>query len=223
MNELAREAVKQLLGMLNRPLGTMRLRRALARAEPPYRVQIGSGRVRLDGWICTDIDWSARHYLDATRPWPFPPGSVGYVYADNVIEHLPLPATRRWLRHMLTAMAPGGVVRFATPDIERIARIYLDDPAMAAAAMARNARLYPVAHPVDILTNTFTEAGHHRGYLWDLAALTAELGQAGWVDVVRCESGHSSHEPLNGLEQRDTPVEAAQQLIVEASAPAVPR
>jgi predicted SAM-dependent methyltransferase len=213
-------ALKTGLAAANRPVATARLRRVLADLEPPYRIQIGSGDRRLDGWLCTDIAWNARLHLDATKPWPVPDGSVSHVYADNVIEHVRMPAARSLLRHTLNALASGGAIRLATPDIERIARMYLADDETTQAHMERNRRAgYAVHYPVDLLTNTYTEAGHYLGYLWDWTALSTELRAAGYTDVQRSETGDSADPLFRDLEARTAPTEVAAALVVEARKP----
>lgn len=213
-------AAKTAASLLNRPLAAMRIRRLLAATEPPWRIHLGAGPVQLPGWISSDVSWQGRYYLDATRPWPTGPGTVELVYADNVIEHVRMEPARAWLRYMHAAMQPGAVVRLVTPDIERIARMYLDRPEDAETMMRRNAEAgYRVHHPVDILTNTFTEWGHHRGYLWDWSSLSHELSEAGFVQIARREVGESPVEALSRLEQRAARAEAAATLVVEATRP----
>jgi len=77
---------------VNTPLAKARLRRTLAKTPRPLRLEIG-GLTKRDGWVITNVNAVTRNYLDATRRWPLEDGSVSLVYADNVIEHIPLAAT----------------------------------------------------------------------------------------------------------------------------------
>lgn len=206
---------------VRRPLGKRRLRKAVARNQGPLKISVGSAHVELPGWISTDITWQSRHYLDLTEPWDFAPHGVDFVYGDNVIEHLPLPLVRQALLHMRSALKPGGAVRLVTPDAERTARAYLDDPELTEQHLDRHRRhgYRDVFHPVDILRITFTKYGHHAGYIFDEASMRAELERAGFVDIVRSEVGTSERPEFKGLERRAEPTEAATALAMEAAAP----
>lgn len=68
-----------------------------------------------------DVVWWSEMYLDLTRPWPMPPGSIDRIFGDNVIKHFPLDVARAVLRHCHDALRAGGAIRLATPDVERIA------------------------------------------------------------------------------------------------------
>jgi predicted SAM-dependent methyltransferase len=155
-------------------------------------------------------------YLDLTRPWPVPAGSIDRIYGDNVVEHFSLDAARIMLRYCYDALRPGGAIRLATPDLERTARAYLEDPQLTAAHLERHCRHgFPAHYPADMLRVTFAYHGHHRGYIFDWASLSTELSTAGFSDVRRYDAGHSDDPEFCGLEQREEPTEVATELIVE--------
>jgi len=212
---LAASWVKSLVALVNRPLAKRRFRRAVSGAHQ-LRLHVGAATSRLPGWINTDAYWRASLYLDATRPWPVVPGSVSYVYGDNVIEHLTLPEGRRMLECAFRSLCRGGRIRLATPDVERMARIYLGEPAAADQLLAwHRSAGREAAHPVDLLRIYFTHWGHEAGYLYDFASLSQELRRAGFANVTRCGTGESADPVLRNLEAR-TDAEASIQLIVEA-------
>ncbi len=213
--------VSDTLTALRAPMLSRRFRRAVADSASPVKVNVGAGTVVLPGWINTDVLWRSAMYLDLTKPWPVPPESIDRIYGDNVIEHFPLPTVRDVLRHCHRALRPGGAIRLATPDLERTARAYLDDPALTAAHLERHRRHgYPAEHPADMLRVTYAYHGHHRGYIFDWAALSAELAAAGFADIRRYDAGQSDDPEFKGLETRAEPTEAATELIVEARKPA---
>jgi predicted SAM-dependent methyltransferase len=213
--------VSDTLTALRAPMLSRRFRRAVAGSASPVKVNVGAGTVVLPGWINTDVLWRSAMYLDLTKPWPVPPESIDRIYGDNVIEHFPLPTVRDVLRHCHRALRPGGAIRLATPDLERTARAYLDDPALTAAHLERHRRHgYPAEHPADMLRVTYAYHGHHRGYIFDWAALSAELAAAGFADIRRYDAGQSDDPEFKGLETRAEPTEAATELIVEARKPA---
>jgi predicted SAM-dependent methyltransferase len=203
-----------------RVAGSIRLRRLLANSSPPYRVELGARDARREGWISTDVWWHARYHLDATGPWPFPPGSVSHVYADNMIEHVPIDGARALLRHAGKAMRPGGRIRLVTPDVERCAAVYLERGDLARAQMdAHRGAGTRVDHLVDILRGVFVEYEHDRGYAWDFESLGAELEAAGFTSIERCELEKSADPVLRELESRTLPVDRVTMLAVEALRP----
>jgi len=218
MSAGAKGIVKAAATAVNAPIGRRRLERALAATSGPLRLELGSN-ARRAGWVVTNVSWRARLHLDATQPWPIEADSVDVVFADNMIEHLPLPAGRAALQHAHTALRPGGTIRLATPDVEAAVRLYLgQNEEQAEAVMEMHRRAGRVAeHPVDILRIPFNEHGHHIGYLFDEASLAAELKRAGFHGIRRCAAGESDRPELRGLENRHD-AEAFVQLIMEADA-----
>jgi predicted SAM-dependent methyltransferase len=221
MRVCAESIAHDMLTAFRAPLLSRRFQKAVAVEPELVKVNIGAGNVHLDGWINTDIAWRLPMYLDLTKPWPVPPGSVDRIYGDNVIEHFPLNVGRDVLRHCWDALRTGGGLRLATPDVERTARAYLDNPKLTVAHLDRHRRHgFPAEYPVDMLRITYTYHGHHLGYCFDWEALSAELAVARFVDVRRYEAGQSDDPVFRGLEQRREPTEAATELIVEARKPA---
>ena len=181
------------------PLTSRRFSKAVTTATGQVKVNVGAGEAPVDGWINTDVAWWSPMYLDLTKPWPVPPGSVDRIYADNVIEHFPLDVGRVVLRHCYQALRMGGRIRLATPDVERTARAYLEDAALTADHLARHRRHgYPAEHSVDMLRVTYVYHGHHQGYCYDWAALSAELAVSGFTDIRRLEAGHSDDATFGG-------------------------
>jgi len=218
MHAGTKEILKRGIVAVHGPVGRARLRRALATPPQPFRLELGSNGRRA-GWLVTNASWRARYFLDVTQPWPIEPGSVDLVFADNMIEHVPLGSGRAMLQQAHAALRPGGTIRLATPDVEMAARLYLgEDEEKAAAVLGMHRRLGRVAeHPVDLLRVPFTEYGHHLGYLYDEASLGAELKRAGFHSVRRCETGESTHPDLRNLENRGDE-ESFVQLVLEADA-----
>jgi predicted SAM-dependent methyltransferase len=214
--QTARLLMSDALTAVRAPVLSRRFQRAVSGASGPVKVNVGAGTVVLAGWINTDVLWRSNMYLDLTRPWPIRPMAIDRIYADNVIEHFPLKTAREVLRHCFNALKPGGAVRFATPDLERTARAYLDDPQLTAAHLDRHRRHgYPAEHSADMLRVTYAYHGHHAGYVWDWAALSSELAAAGFADIRRYAAGESDDPYFRGLETRAEPTEAATELIVE--------
>jgi hypothetical protein len=199
----------------NTPLAKARLRRTLRKAKRPLRLEIG-GLHRRKGWVVTNVNAITPNYLDATKRWPIEDGAVSVVYADNVIEHIPLQAGRALLAEAYRCMQPGGVIRLVTPDIRSHVELYLAGaPSVGGTVGATYRELgLVVEHPVDLLRIPIGQFGHHVGYVYDFDTLASELIRAGFHSPQRCDLGKSTHADLGGLDYRAG--EAGAQFAVEA-------
>jgi predicted SAM-dependent methyltransferase len=204
-----------------RPAGRRAFQAAVepARASGEVKINLGSGGEPLAGWVNCDVVWRAPTYLDATTSWPVPPSSVDFVYADNVIEHLTLERGRRVFAHAFTALRPGGVFRLATPDVEAVARQYLENGELARLGMQRNREQgRDLVHPVQLIQQVFVGAQHYLGFCYDDASLSAEMQAVGF-EARRQTAGQSDFPQLRDLEVRTHPAEVATELVVEGRKP----
>lgn len=90
-------------------------------------LNLGCGTRFHPAWTNVDIvplDSSViRHNL--LQPLPFAADSFDAVYHSHVLEHLSLEDAPRLLRECHRVLQPGGVIRIAVPNLESIARLYL--------------------------------------------------------------------------------------------------
>lgn len=71
---------------------------------------------------------------DATRGIPFPDRHFSVVYHSHMIEHLKPHDVPAFLRDCRRVLEPGGIMRIATPDLERLCAAYLERLRASAAA-----------------------------------------------------------------------------------------
>jgi predicted SAM-dependent methyltransferase len=94
---------------------------------PPVLVNIGCGATWHPAWTNLDVrpmspqvrSWNVSHGL------PFQREQVDACYASHLLEHLTREQGRALLVECLRVLRPGGIVRLAVPDLERIVREYL--------------------------------------------------------------------------------------------------
>jgi SAM-dependent methyltransferase len=80
---------------------------------------------------------------DVTRPLPYPTAAFEAVYSSHVLEHLAPRDGEALMREAYRVLKPGGVLRLAVPDLERICRDYLGRlEAVAEAPSEANVRRY---------------------------------------------------------------------------------
>jgi predicted SAM-dependent methyltransferase len=180
------------------------------------RLNLGSGPRAVPGWINIDrspniyldrapavkrvlhragvlrdphmTSWSrkiVRH--DIRRRLPYPAGSVEAIYTSHTLEHLYLVEARKVLAECTRLLRPGGLLRLALPDSERLARELLaatesGDPD---AGFVFNQRL--LTHPEDRPRGirrlaTLASGGIHR---WQPTPSMVErlLGEAGLTGI----------------------------------------
>lgn len=177
------------------------VREYLASTDEP-RLQIGTGPLSLPGWLNSDLI-SADVYLDVTRPLPLPDASFAYAFGEHLIEHVPEATGARLLRELHRVLRPGGVLRLTTPDLRKLVALYEDrNPVISREDYARflDSETGKVHERGAQIFNDYLRLWGHR-YVYDEEDLTAKLLAAGFVEVVREETGESRHEALRGLER----------------------
>jgi predicted SAM-dependent methyltransferase len=177
-----------------------RIRTLGTRAD--LRINVGSSSSALDGWINVDLlpDPEGRCLvMDATKPWPFRPGSAEVVNSEHFIEHLSAEEAKEYLRESWMVLRPGGVIRTSTPDLEGIARSMVQrDPHDLETHRSHG---YSASTYGEMVNNYAYGSGHRR--LYDEESLALLLVEAGFVEPRRCAYGESDHEALKGVDRHD--------------------
>jgi len=91
-------------------------------------LNVGCGRRRHPAWVNADLTPDGPDVLpfDIRDGLPFADQVFDVVYASHVVEHLTLPGARTFLREVCRVLRPAGVVRIVVPDLEGIARQYIE-------------------------------------------------------------------------------------------------
>jgi len=103
--------------------------------KPPQKVpmknlllNLGCGDTHHPDWV--NVDFTPRRPdvlgYDLSREIPFPDNTFSTVYHSHLLEHMPKRTALPFLRECFRILRPGGVLRLAVPDLEGIARAYLD-------------------------------------------------------------------------------------------------
>ena len=101
--------------------------RAAASTDRPRRLNLGCGSRFHPAWVNVDLrpqHPSVRAH-DVTAPLPFPDESFDAVYHAHLLEHLPRACALPFARECFRVLRPGGILRVVVPDLEQIARLYL--------------------------------------------------------------------------------------------------
>jgi len=94
------------------------------------KINLGSGHWKLEGWVNVDIDRDSQPDVCANLAGglPFASGVAYLMHTEDFIDQLELDRAAAFLRECHRILAPGGVLRVLTPDMRKLARLYLDDP-----------------------------------------------------------------------------------------------
>ena len=116
-----------------------------------------------------------------------------------MIEHLTWDEARTCIEEMFRVLEPGGLCRVCTPDLEVIARAYLErDPRMLEVHRRHGYTAPTWSH----LPNNYLRMWGHR-FVFDLDALGTLLAGAGFEEIERTGFNHSRHELLDGTDSHD--------------------
>ena len=171
------------------------------------KLHLGCGNIVLDGWLNLDLDSSVADVIhDLTKPLPFADGSVRYIFAEHMIEHVEYAEAECLLRECRRVLAPGGIVRMTTPDLAWLAMTYLST------ITTQWGDLWQPRSPCALLNEGMRSWGHR--YLYDRSDLRSLFARCGFGNIAFCEWRSSEDPQLAGLESRPYNHE----LIIEAHA-----
>lgn len=207
MNRKLKGAVKQgyfrlLAAGWARPAFRWLARRKLRRFARPYKLHLGCGSVRFEGWINVDLDWrnpAVDLTWDLSTGLPLDDGSCRLIYCEHVLEHFPVEQGVGLLRECRRALADGGVLRIAMPSLD----------AILAKAAGQNWReqdwlAWPeyqfIQTRAEMLNVCFYWWGHR--WLYDREELHRRLGEAEFTSIEDVGWGASKFPEFQNRETR---------------------
>ena len=90
-------------------------------------LNLGCGSRYLDGWTNLDIAPVSPHVqaCDLLSGIPFPDNTFEFVYHSHLLEHIPRSRVADIMKESCRVLKPGCFIRVVVPDLESIARLYL--------------------------------------------------------------------------------------------------
>ena len=140
-------------------------RKWAAAAGHPRLLNLGGGGNTIENGLTVDIDARADSYVDVTKALPFGDASFDLILLEEVLEHVDKPAGLRLLRECHRLLAPNGVIRIATPDLDWLGLGAADGSV-----------------DCDLINSTFYDHGHR--YIYSRRELVSATAQAGFSKSV---------------------------------------
>lgn len=149
-------------------------------------------------------------YGNIVKGLPLPEKSSAGIYSSHVLEHLALDDFRIALKNSFVLLQPGGVFRLVVPDLEVLARNYLEsDGPEACETFIRATSLGRVTRPkgaIGFIKSFFANNEHL--WMWDFKSLKRELAAVGFVEIRRCIPGDSADPNFKDVENPDRFIDA---------------
>jgi predicted SAM-dependent methyltransferase len=176
----------------------------------------------LPGWLNTDLYPKAFGCvtLDATKPFPFQPGSFDYIFSEHQMEHIAYSDAANMLRESHRILRPGGKLRIALPCVDRLVALFTSSPSDSQQkyAAVRTEECYPGTkrpNPCFAINAAFMNWGHR--FLYDRETLKSLLTEIGYTDIQFFEAGQSDDTNFAGIEMRTSETDLYETMVVQAA------
>lgn len=193
----------------------------------PLYLQYGCGRCAPPGWENYDASPTVRferlpligklytknrerfpeniEYGDIVKGLPVSPGSCAAIYCSHVLEHLALDDFRSALKNSFVMLQPGGTFRIVLPDLEYLARQYINDSSPDAPLIFMKETY--LGHEkrergLKGLLSTWLGNSQHL-WMWDYKSMVRELEKVGFVEIRKAEFGDSSDAMFHDVEDKN--------------------
>lgn len=168
------------------------------------KINFGSGTFPLPGWVNVDSDPTCSPDVLAdlgTFPLPFPDGCARYLHSEDFFDQLPVETAYAFLRECHRILAPGGVMRLLTPDLHRLADLYVrGDPELMRLWTSYVGLPLRTGSLCEIMNLAMSLGGHT--FMWDAPTLIRALAECGF-EARPVRSGESAEAALRGIDQRN--------------------
>jgi len=149
-------------------------------------------------------------YGDIVKGLPIPDSSVDLIYCSHVLEHLALSDFRIAIRNTHSLLRSGGIFRLVVPDIEILARQYLQsEDDQAALEFIRKTGMGKKDRGRGITSFLKIWLGNSQHlWMWDYRSLRKELDMAGFSNIRLAEFGDSPNAKFDEVEDQTRWVDA---------------
>jgi hypothetical protein len=141
-------------------------------------------------------------YGDIARGMDLPPNSCETIFCSHILEHLALEDLRIALRNTHHYLKFGGVFRLVVPDFEQLVKAYQAESNPEALSHFLSYSFLGRHKRPKGFTSFLREyfGNSHHLWMWDEKGMVAELQQAGFTDIRRCQVGDSTNKAFLAVE-----------------------
>lgn len=149
-------------------------------------------------------------FSDLSKSLPYDDGSVQFIYSGHLIEHISPSQAAGLLSECRRVIAPGGVIRFSTPDLREFVDAYLAEKSESFEDGRKAADLFMARMGTFVeadggwvrrFVNRNVSAFHHQ-WLYDEDSLAQIFRTAGFSDPVLRRYHEGAMPDLDALEIR---------------------
>ncbi len=187
------------------------VKKYLSNASIP-KFHIGCGPNYKEGWLNADkFDSRADIYLNAYHKQPFKEDTFHYLYSEHTLEHLKITKIEFFLKECLRVLKPGGVFRFSVPDLELLAKKYVErdeaffEPYLEKYNNLRTKTAKPkywlVRSYGGIINTLATKHFHHHRWFYDFETIEICCKEVGFSQVIKQSFGQSLVAELGAMDQ----------------------
>ena len=172
------------------------------------KLQIGTGRNALKGWLNTDRDTALSKetvFMDAQKKFPFAANTFDYVFCEHFIEHLDYWNGLKFVQECYQVLKPGGKLRISTPDLRFLIELFTENKTELQKRYIR----WAVESQTDfgiyldtfVINNFFKSWGHK--FLYDYKTLKDLMERCGFTRITQYNPGESDDKNLESIESHD--------------------
>ena len=164
------------------------------------------------------VQFARTHHIqlmNAAKPWPLADDSLEVIYSSHMVEHFDPSEARTFLAEARRVLEPGGILRLALPDLERLVERYVGDrdaDAFMGSLHVCSPRQTALAARVGLFL--YGNRGHN--WMYDARSLLRLVAASGFTEVRSLSAGETSIPDPGALDLAERESES---LYIEARKP----
>lgn len=142
---------------------------------------------------------------DATKKFPIESLVFQWIYSEHFIEHIPQNLALLWFKEMRRLLAPTGLMRISTPDLEKYVHGYLDPEKRFFNEHLNRLRQMGVTNVPErrawLVNQIFRNWGHQHIYDFDEVKYIASLAGFSVENARKCEFRSGKYPDLAAFDR----------------------
>ncbi len=166
------------------------------RMQQNRKLHLACGDNIIPGWSNVDVEDSGSVIgWDLRRPLPLDAECMRLIYSEHFVEHIAPAEAAALLRECQRVLEPDGILRVSTPDLRKLAQLYLSGRLNEWGDMG-----WTPATPARMMNEGMRSWGHQ--FLYDAPELEMLLQSVGFAAITRVRWGESAVAELQRIESR---------------------